>query len=293
MTPTQLKKFVDVFGFLPTIFKKVSEDKERPNKKYKNRRNFSTYNILNNRNRKNLNNKNKLSNRRDVDSSGKFIRLGNLGRNKFSTNNLKSYSHNNIMNNNINISNIKSTTSINFNKNNNYNLDNSKYMQLLKKNINRNIFKKSIIEKLLNNITPKNNNNIHFNNRYLNIIKDSCKSINNNFPSFSSINTPKLKSSSINNKNDISQNSNFFSSDNNSVKKNKIKNVENIKINTFANDCLRTIQKSELLTRDIQFMNKLHDMSQDNFNDRKNQIEKKKFRKSRLYIFYAYLSKRF
>jgi hypothetical protein len=74
------------------------------------------------------------------------------------------------MNNNINISNIKSTTSINFNKNNNYNLDNSKYMQLLKKNINRNIFKKSIIEQLLNNITPKNNNNIHFNNRYLNTI---------------------------------------------------------------------------------------------------------------------------
>ena len=279
MTPSQLKKFVDVFGFLPTIFKKVSEDKERPNKKYKNRRNFSTYIILNNRNRKNMNNKNKLSHKRDVDSSRKFIRLGNLGKNKFSTNNLKSYSHNNIMNNKNNISNIKSTTSINFNKNNYYNLDNNKYMQLLKRNINKNIFKKSIIDKLLNNISPKNNNNIYVNNRYLNIIRDSSKSINNNFLSFSSINTPKLKSSSINNKNDISRNSNFLSDDNNSIKKNKIKNVENIKINTFSNDCLRTIQKSELLTRDIQFMNKLHDMSQDNFNDRKNQIEKKNFGK--------------
>lgn len=299
MTPTQLKKFVDVFGFMPSILKKGGEDKEKESnkiKKNKNRRNFSSYNILDSKNRKNFGNKNQFYKKKDVSADGKYMKLIYRGRNKYNVigngniTNLKSLSFNNIMNNIINGSNIKTK------KSNDYNIHNSKYMQLLTKNINQNIFKKSIIDKLINKNSPtisiSNNSHskINFNNRYLhlnnynNIRVNSSKNINNNIQSLSHIYTPHLKQSSINNRNDTSNNHNIFTGDNinnsnNTIQIKKNKKIENIKKHRFTDDCIRTIQKSELLTKDIQYINKLHDISPDNFNNRKSQIERKNFGK--------------
>ena len=285
MTPEQLKKFVDVFGFMPSILKKNDDDddgdNERYNKKKKNKRNSSSFNILYSKKRKNLTNKSQINLRKEMSN-----RLTGKGGNINNSNSL-----NNIIQNYINNSNLKLNHSMK-NIKNNLILNYSKFGKL--NYIHNNNIKKSFLRnnKINNylNIYPQVNksfNKIKISNRYFNLNNSKCinKNLNSskNINNFSSLSNFNIQNHSLFNfKNNINNNSNsnIFSGNNtNKIAIKKNINIENIKRNTFTNKCIKTIQKSELLNKDIKYLNKLYDISQDNFNNKKNQIEKKIFKK--------------
>ena len=285
MTPEQLKKFVDVFGFMPSILKKKDDDddddNERYNKKKKNKRNSSSFNILYSKKRKNLTNKSQINLRKEMSN-----RLTGKGGNINNSNSL-----NNIIQNYINNSNLKLNHSMK-NIKNNLILNYSKFGKL--NYIHNNNIKKSFLRnnKINNylNIYPQVNksfNKIKISNRFFNLnnSKYNNKNLNSskNINNFSSISNFNIQNHSLFNfKNNINNNSNsnIFSGNNtNKIAIKKNINIENIKRNTFTNKCIKTIQKSELLNKDIKYLNKLYDISQDNFNNKKNQIEKKIFKK--------------
>ena len=285
MTPEQLKKFVDVFGFMPSILKKNDDDddgdNERYNKKKKNKRNSSSFNILYSKKRKNLTNKSQINLRKEMSN-----RLMGKGGNINNSNSL-----NNIIQNYINNSNLKLNHSMK-NIKNNLILNYSKFGKL--NYIHNNNIKKSFLRnnKINNylNIYPQVNksfNKIKISNRFFNLnnSKYNNKNLNSskNINNFSSISNFNIQNHSLFNfKNNINNNSNsnIFSGNNtNKIAIKKNINIENIKRNTFTNKCIKTIQKSELLNKDIKYLNKLYDISQDNFNNKKNQIEKKIFKK--------------
>ena len=284
MTPEQLKKFVDVFGFMPSILKKNDDDdddNERYNKKKKNKRNSSSFNILYSKKRKNLTNESQINLRKEMSN-----RLTGKGGNINNSNSL-----NNIIQNYINNSNLKLNHSMK-NIKNNLILNYSKFGKL--NYIHNNNIKKSFLRnnKINNylNIYPQVNksfNKIKISNRYFNLNNSKCinKNLNSskNINNFSSLSNFNIQNHSLFNfKNNINNNSNsnIFSGNNtNKIAIKKNINIENIKRNTFTNKCIKTIQKSELLNKDIKYLNKLYDISQDNFNNKKNQIEKKIFKK--------------
>ena len=284
MTPEQLKKFVDVFGFMPSILKKNDDDdddNERYNKKKKNKRNSSSFNILYSKKRKNLTNESQINLRKEMSN-----RLTGKGGNINNSNSL-----NNIIQNYINNSNLKLNHSMK-NIKNNLILNYSKFGKL--NYIHNNNIKKSFLRnnKINNylNIYPQVNksfNKIKISNRFFNLnnSKYNNKNLNSskNINNFSSISNFNIQNHSLFNfKNNINNNSNsnIFSGNNtNKIAIKKNINIENIKRNTFTNKCIKTIQKSELLNKDIKYLNKLYDISQDNFNNKKNQIEKKIFKK--------------
>ena len=285
MTPEQLKKFVDVFGFMPSILKKNDDDddgdNERYNKKKKNKRNSSSFNILYSKKRKNLTNESQINLRKEMSN-----RLTGKGGNINNSNSL-----NNIIQNYINNSNLKLNHSMK-NIKNNLILNYSKFGKLnyiQNNNIKKSFLRNNKINNYLN-IYPQVNksfNKIKISNRFFNLnnSKYNNKNLNSskNINNFSSISNFNIQNHSLFNfKNNINNNSNsnIFSGNNtNKIAIKKNINIENIKRNTFTNKCIKTIQKSELLNKDIKYLNKLYDISQDNFNNKKNQIEKKIFKK--------------
>ena len=244
MTIAQLKKYVDVFGFIPLVFK-TKEEKKIKNKKNKNGRNF-TANIFMG---KKISNSLKLKR----EASAKFVKF----RNNYNNNNFNSY--NNISNNYS----IKGNDSLSF-KNNKKIVYNNK--------LNRYDF---ISNKMENNLSKINHNSNSFNNfqyniRYLNIINYNKK----NYSNFSSINSPNKSLLNSTNNNIINKNNNYVPS---SIRLKKHINIGNFKRHTskLKKKCIKTIKKSEILEKDIIFFNKINKLSSDDFKNKKYQIQKK------------------
>lgn len=299
MTPAQLKRFVDVFGFIPMIFHKDDKDDEEKEKKRKklnskNLRNFSSniYSFGKNKSNRNFGNK-KLENinmKRGI--SGRLMDGNKYMVNKFGNmNNINNISNSNSYNTFIkNIMDSNRLLNIKNNKNNLV-LPNTKFPKynIINKNINNyNIYNKKInninnynIFKNSNNLNNINTfkinsmsnsyNNIFFNKQYYNIYNNSnsANSINNN--KISSLFNSKRNKNTNNNINNIN------------TKDGKIKirrnSIENLKKYSFNKQCIKTIQKSEVLNKDIEYLNKAYDVTGENFNTKTNKIENKTFKK--------------
>ena len=299
MTPAQLKRFVDVFGFIPMIFHKDDKDDEEKEKKRKklnskNLRNFSSniYSFGKNKSNRNFGNK-KLENinmKRGI--SGRLMDGNKYMVNKFGNmNNINNISNSNSYNTFIkNIMDSNRLLNVKNNKNNLV-LPNTKFPKynIINKNINNyNIYNKKInninnynIFKNSNNLNNINTfkinsmsnsyNNIFFNKQYYNIYNNSnsANSINNN--KISSLFNSKRNKNTNNNINNIN------------TKDGKIKirrnSIENLKKYSFNKQCIKTIQKSEVLNKDIEYLNKAYDVTGENFNTKTNKIENKTFKK--------------
>ena len=296
MTPAQLKRFVDVFGFIPMIFHKDDEEKEKKRKKLnsKNLRNFSSniYSFGKNKSNRNLGNK-KLENinmKRGI--SGRLMDGNKYMVNKFGNmNNINNISNSNsyntfiknIMDSNrlLNIKNNKNNLVLPntklpkyniINKNiNNYNIYNKKINNINNYNIFKNSNNLNNINTFKINSMSNSYNNIFFNKQYYNIYNNSnsANSINNN--KISSLFNSKRNKNTNNNINNIN------------TKDGKIKirrnSIENLKKYSFNKQCIKTIQKSEVLNKDIEYLNKAYDVTGENFNTKTNKIENKTFKK--------------
>ena len=274
MSPAQLKKFVDVFGFIPIMFQKDdNEDKNSKKKKFK--RNFSSFNYLKKKNErvfdKNLLNLKKgtkskmmkpenIFNFNKINNSNSYNNV--LMKNFMDNYNLKSNNIKTIRNNNIRGGDInKNFLKYNFMNNNN--------------NFNFNAFKS-------NNLESNNSyNNIFYNNRYFNNMKlNNSKSISN-YNSLNSLNSPNVSLfNNINNKNI----NNALSCERIGNKDSKIKikkniNIENLKKYSFTNQCVKAIQKSEIINKDINYLNKIYDLTGEDFYTKKNKIENRTLKK--------------
>ena len=302
MTPAQLKRFVDVFGFIPMIFHKDDKDDEEKEKKRKklnskNLRNFSSniYSFGKNKSNRNLGNK-KLENinmKRGI--SGRLMDGNKYMVNKFGNmnniNNMNNISNSNsynsfiknIMDSNrlLNIKNNKNNLVLPntklpkyniINKNiNNYNIYNKKINNINNYNIFKNSNNLNNINTFKINSMSNSYNNIFFNKQYYNIYNNSnsANSINNN--KISSLFNSKRNKNTNNNINNIN------------TKDGKIKirrnSIENLKKYSFNKQCIKTIQKSEVLNKDIEYLNKAYDVTGENFNTKTNKIENKTFKK--------------
>ena len=299
MTPAQLKRFVDVFGFIPMIFHKDDKDDEEKEKKRKklnskNLRNFSSniYSFGKNKSNRNLGNK-KLENinmKRGI--SGRLMDGNKYMVNKFGNmNNINNISNSNsynsfiknIMDSNrlLNIKNNKNNLVLPntklpkyniINKNiNNYNIYNKKINNINNYNIYKNSNNLNNINTFKINSMSNSYNNIFFNKQYYNIYNNSnsANSINNN--KISSLFNSKRNKNTNNNINNIN------------TKDGKIKirrnSIENLKKYSFNKQCIKTIQKSEVLNKDIEYLNKAYDVTGENFNTKTNKIENKTFKK--------------
>ena len=298
MTPAQLKKFVDVFGFLPVTLRKDDEDKDKNIKILKNR-NFSSYNIFRNKKSYSLGNKT-------------YINLKKRGKKMFvkqesNLNNYNNINNTNAYNNLINNFKLQLSNSMNLknNKNNKNNIDlyNNKYFNKNSKNNNNNNMNNNIFNQFFSNtlgINPQANHNYNnyfniLNNRYFNLKQynlnnmrlNSGKMTNNynynflynNYNSLNNINSSKNNIFFTNNKNKNNINNDINKSNDDKIKIQKNINLENIKNHSFTNQCIRTIQKSEILNKDIKFLNKEYDLSGQNFNIKRNKIENKSLQK--------------
>ena len=96
-----------------------------------------------------------------------------------------------------------------------------------------------------------------------------------------------------NNKNKNNINNDINKSNDDKIKIQKNINLENIKNHSFTNQCIRTIQKSEILNKDIKFLNKEYDLSGQNFNIKRNKIENKSLQKVNLLSFMQIYEKDF
>ena len=270
MTPAQLKKFVDVFGFIPATFKKEDEEEKKKNHKtkFKKNKNFS-YNYLKDKNFRVLRSKNLPNISAKKGLNNKINNINN------------SNSYRNFLRNIIDDFNVNK-----YNSTNNLSLTSNKFFKYNVFNNNNKLSHKTI-----NNF---NNNNIFYNNRYLNLKNSNnnnqrmnSNSINNynyylsnNFHSLSSINSPKI---SIFNSKSYKNSKNSFSNEKNKntnqeekvIKIKKNINIENLKKKSFTSQCINAIQKSEVLTKDIEYLSKAYNISGENFNNKKNKIENK------------------
>ena len=299
MTPAQLKRFVDVFGFIPMIFHKDDKDDEEKEKKRKklnskNLRNFSSniYSFGKNKSNRNFGNK-KLENinmKRGI--SGRLMDGNKYMVNKFGNmNNINNISNSNSYNtfiknivdsngllniknnkNNLVLPNTKLPKYNIINKNiNNYNIYNKKINNIDNYNIFKNSNNLNNINTFKINSMSNSYNNIFFNKQYYNIYNNSnsANSINNNKIS-SLFNSKRIKNTN-NNINNIN------------TKDGKIKirrnSIENLKKYSFNKQCIKTIQKSEVLNKDIEYLNKAYDVTGENFNTKTNKIENKTFKK--------------
>ena len=299
MTPAQLKRFVDVFGFIPMIFHKDDKDDEEKEKKRKklnskNLRNFSSniYSFGKNKSNRNLGNK-KLENinmKRGI--SGRLMDGNKYMVNKFGNmNNINNISNSNSYNtfiknivdsngllniknnkNNLVLPNTKLPKYNIINKNiNNYNIYNKKINNINNYNIFKNSNNLNNINTFKINSMSNSYNNIFFNKQYYNIYNNSnsANSINNN--KISSLFNSKRNKNTNNNINNIN------------TKDGKIKirrnSIENLKKYSFNKQCIKTIQKSEVLNKDIEYLNKAYDVTGENFNTKTNKIENKTFKK--------------
>ena len=299
MTPAQLKRFVDVFGFIPMIFHKDDKDDEEKEKKRKklnskNLRNFSSniYSFGKNKSNRNFGNK-KLENinmKRGI--SGRLMDGNKYMVNKFGNmNNINNISNSNsyntfiknIMDSNrlLNIKNNKNNLVLPntklpkyniINKNiNNYNIYNKKINNIDNYNIFKNSNNLNNINTFKINSMSNSYNNIFFNKQYYNIYNNSnsANSINNNKISY--LFNSKRNKNTNNNINNIN------------TKDGKIKirrnSIENLKKYSFNKQCIKTIQKSEVLNKDIEYLNKAYDVTGENFNTKTNKIENKTFKK--------------
>ena len=276
MSPAQLKRFVDVFGFIPIIFQKEdNEDKNARRKKLK--RNFSSFNYLKKKNER-IFDKNLLNLKKGLNS--KMLKPENIY-NFNKINNSKSYNNNVLMKNMMDNYNLKSNNFKNI-RNNNLGGDIAKYF--LKYNFMNNNNKLNFNAFKSNNIEPNNSyNNFFYNNRYFNNIKlNNSKSNNNyNYYSLNSLNSPNISLyNNISNKNI----NNVFSCDRIKNKDSKIKikknvNIENLRKYSFTNQCIKAIQKSEIINKDINYLNKIYDLTGENFFTKKNKIENRTLKK--------------
>ena len=277
MSPAQLKKFVDVFGFIPVMFKKEEEDeeKERNTKKNKKKRNYSTYDLNKIKNKNNQSIRDQLRYKRGKNNI--YLRAQSTNKNKKNDNDII-----NIIKNNDNY--LKSTHSISINNNKeNFKLNNNKSYRDLK-------------PKFFN----QNNNRISYNNRYLNInnyinirsnnnFNSKNFNLNNNLNNFIN-NSPKTSTFIIENS------TNIFNNNYNKLNKIKIKkniNLENLKKNSFTNQCIKTIQKSEVLNKDLKYLNKAYDLSYESLNNKKYKIEKSSLKQSNFLSFIQIYEKDF
>ena len=260
MTSAQLKKFVDVFGFVPIVFKNQQEKKNK-NKKLKKYRNFSSINLLSNK--KKNENKIKLKLKLKKDNNVKFLGSDN----RFNLNNSNSYF--NLINNYYS----KGSQSESYKNSANIQLNNNYYRY---NNVNNNSQGTTISNNTISKINPSNSyNNIYYYNRYINLKNYNIKGnqnysiLNNNLSS----NKSSLSNNTINN-----------------FRKNNIPSVIRIKKNanmgsfrksssTLKNECIKTIQKSEVLNKDIKCFNKINKLYTDDFKNKKNEIQKKGLKK--------------
>ena len=273
MSPAQLKRFVDVFGFIPIIFQKEdNEDKNARRKKLK--RNFSSFNYLKKKNER-IFDKNLLNLKKGLNS--KMLKPENIY-NFNKINNSKSYNNNVLMKNMMDNYNLKSNNFKNI-RNNNLGGDIAKYF--LKYNFMNNNNKLNFNAFKSNNIEPNNSyNNFFYNNRYFNNIKLNNSKSNNNY-NYYSLNSPNISLyNNISNKNI----NNVFSCDRIKNKDSKIKikkniNIENLRKYSFTNQCIKAIQKSEIINKDINYLNKIYDLTGENFFTKKNKIENRTLKK--------------
>lgn len=274
MSPAQLKRFVDVFGFIPIMFQKEdNEDKNAQKKKFK--RNFSSFNYLKKKNErvydKNLINIKKGLNNKIMKPENifNFIKINNS--NSYNNVLMKNFMDNNYLKSN----NLKSIRNNNLGGDINKNFLKFNFMNNYK--INLNGFKPNSIE------SNNSYNNLIYNNRYFpNMKLGNSKSINNyNYNSLKSLNSANI--SLFNNINNKSIN-NVFLSQRYKNKDSKIKikknvNIENLKKYSFTNQCIKAIQKSEIINKDINYLNKIYDLTGENFYTKKNKIENKSLKK--------------
>ena len=304
MSPTQLKKFVDVFGFIPMMFHKEDQVKEKKEKKIgksKNYRNFSS-NFYSGNNKsismRNLRNKNQFNINMKRGVSGVLIKGQSklIFNNMNSINSMTNISNSNSYNNFIkNI--IESNKSLNF-RNNNNNKNNLGLLgnKFLKHNFSNNnnnminIFNNNTINSNAFKINPMENNsynNIFYNNRYFNNQNYNNNPINSklgfinskpiyNYNSINSVNSVKVSL--------LSEKSNNSNLNNANINDGKIKikksSIDNLKKYSFATQCIKAIQKSEVLNKDIQYLNKAYNESGENFNTKTNKLESKALRKT-------------
>ena len=304
MTPARLKKFVDVFGFLPVTLRKDGEDKDKNTKILKKNRNFSSYNIFRNKKSNSLGNKNQINLKKGVNN---IFMKKESNFNNF--NNFNNINNSNVYNNLINNFKLKLSKSMNLKNNkNNLGLFNNNFKNNNNKNINNNIFNILINNKLGLNPQINNNYNNIFNNRYsnlkhLNYVANNIKLnnskminnynynfLNNNNNNINNIYSSNNNMSLPNNKNNIN---NINITNDNKIKIKKNLNLENIKKQSFTNQCIRTIQKSEILNKDIKFLNKEYNISGQNFNIKKNNIENKTLQKVNVMSFIQIYEKDF
>jgi len=304
MTPARLKKFVDVFGFLPVTLRKDGEDKDKNTKILKKNRNFSSYNIFRNKKSNSLGNKNQINLKKGVNN---IFMKKESNFNNF--NNFNNINNSNVYNNLINNFKLKLSKSMNLKNNkNNLGLFNNNFKNNNNKNINNNIFNILINNKLGLNPQINNNYNNIFNNRYsnlkhLNYVANNMKLNNskminnynynflyNNNNNINNIYSSNNNMSLPNNKNNIN---NINITNDNKIKIKKNLNLENIKKQSFTNQCIRTIQKSEILNKDIKFLNKEYNISGQNFNIKKNNIENKTLQKVNVMSFIQIYEKDF
>ena len=264
MTPAQLKKFVDVFGFVPMVFKKQKEKKNK-NKKLKKKRIFSSINLFSNKKRNENKSKFKLKKENNVKFLGSDNRFNlNNTNNYFSLINNYYYSKGSQSENYKNSKNIQLNTY--YYRYNNANNNNSQGTT----NSNNNISK----------INPSNSyNNIYYYNRYINLKNFNIKGnqnysiLNNNFSS----NKSSLFNSTINNNILRKNNSNIPSVIR--IKKNSNMGSFRKSSSSLKNKCIKTIQKSEVLNKDINCFNKINKLYTDDFKNKKNEIQKKGLKK--------------
>ena len=307
MSPAQLKQFVDVFGFIPMVFHKEDQDKEKKGNKFKilkNHRNFSS-NVNNSmtsigasvRSIRNKNNKNLLS----INMKRRMIGRLMKSQNNFMFNNMNSINSMTNVNNSNSYNNfikniIESNKSLNFKKNSNKNnilLTGNKYLKnnILNNNNAFNIFKSNKLNSKIFKMNPMDNNSynsIFYNNRYFNNQNYNNNPINNSIMGFISsksinkinnlnnINSPKISLFSTKSNNNI----NTANSNDDGKIKIKKNNIENLKKYSFSNQCIKAIQKSEILNKDILYLNKEYDITGENFNAKTNKLEDKTLRKA-------------
>ena len=66
-----------------------------------------------------------------------------------------------------------------------------------------------------------------------------------------------------------------------------------MKKNSFTNQCIKTIQKSEVLNKDLKYLNKAYDLSYESLNNKKYKIEKSSLKQSNFLSFIQIYEKDF
>ena len=254
MTQNEVKKYVEIFGVVPVNF--IKKDEKDKKKKISNKKKLiSSYNFLrNNYDAKSYDNKTHLLLQKGMKIKEKFFGGFEMlkkyvymkNKNKTSTSNLKlkSKERRSIS---ANVSNIRLYKKNNSMNNIFYNKDG--YNNCFTFNKKRNEIDK----------------NIYRNNRYLNL-KKSVHTINKNF--YTKLNNNNLTSlNSLSSLNNIPFTRNRYSNqlDLKSMNIRLKQKINHENIFNFKSDCSDTIKKSELLSKDINFLNKVLAKTKNNY----------------------------